>query len=170
MALAIVEIVLFYAVKEQFDWGYKKAAYGFAAVGLVMAFTQGGIIRPLKKRMDEVQIIYIGGVLFCLGLGGAYIFSSLSTFGASILIMSFGYALLNPALNGFISLQASQENQGQTFGVTHGFSALSRIAGPILGTYVLGAYTTKTPFLVSCVLIGLALILFKAFYSQTKAQ
>lgn len=168
MALAIVEIVLFYAVKEQFGWGYKKAAYGFAAVGLVMAFTQGGVIRPLKKRMDEIKIIFMGGTLFCLGLLGAYVFSSLSLFGSSILVMSFGYALLNPALNGFISLQASKENQGETFGVTHGFSALSRIAGPLLGTYVLGAYTTKTPFLVSSLLIGVALVLFAVFSKRLK--
>lgn len=169
MALAIVEIVLFYAVKEQFGWGYKKAAYGFAAVGLVMAFTQGGVIRPLKKRFDEVPIILGGGLLFALGLLGAYLFSDLWSFGASILIMSFGYALLNPALNGFISLQASQSNQGQTFGVTHGFSALSRICGPLLGTYLLGAYTTKTPFLVSSVLIASALIAF-SFLTKKKIK
>lgn len=160
MALAIVEIVLFYAVKEQFDWGYQKAALGFAAVGLVMAFTQGGVIRPLKKRLNEIQIIIIGGVLFCLGLLGAFLFSSLGLFGTSILIMSFGYALLNPALNGFISLQASKGAQGQTFGVTHGFSALSRIIGPLLGTFVLEHYSVKVPFLVSSVLIGLSLAVF----------
>jgi MFS family permease len=170
MALAIVEIVLFYAVKEQFGWGYKKAAYGFAAVGLVMAFTQGGVIRPLKKHFDEIPIILGGGILFSVGLFGAYLFSELWSFGAAILIMSFGYALLNPALNGFISLQASQENQGQTFGVTHGFSALSRICGPILGTYVLGAYTTKTPFLVSSILIAGFLILFSILIEKKNKQ
>jgi len=168
MALAIVEIVLFYAVKEQFGWGYKKAAYGFAAVGLVMAFTQGGVIRPLKKRFDEVPIVIGGGALFSLGLFGAYLFSDLWSFGTAILVMSFGYALLNPALNGFISLQASKENQGQTFGVTHGFSALSRICGPVLGTYVLGAYTTKTPFLVSSLLISIFLAIFVALLKKQK--
>ncbi len=166
MALAIVEIVLFYAVKEQFNWGYQKAALGFAAVGLVMAFTQGGVIRPLKKRLSEIQIICIGGVLFCLGLQGAFLYSSLALFGASILLMSFGYALLNPALNGFISLQASKNSQGQAFGVTHGFSALSRIIGPVLGTYVLQEYTVKTPFLLSSVLIGLALATFLAVLNK----
>lgn len=166
MALAIVEIVLFYAVKEQFDWGYQKAAMGFAAVGLVMAFTQGGVIRPLKKRLSEIQIICIGGVIFCLGLQGAFLYSSLSGFGTSILLMSFGYALLNPALNGFISLQASKDTQGQAFGVTHGFSALSRIIGPLLGTYVLQQYTVKTPFLISSILIGLALMMFLVFVSK----
>jgi len=170
MALAIVEIVLFYAVKEQFGWGYKKAAYGFAAVGLVMAFTQGGVIRPLKKRYDELPIVLGGGALFAVGLLGAYLFSSLWSFGVSILVMSFGYALLNPALNGFISLQASESNQGQTFGVTHGFSALSRICGPVLGTYVLGAYTTKTPFLVSSILITGALIVFAAVLKKNKTS
>jgi len=167
MSLAIVEIVLFYAVKEQFGWGYKRAAYGFAAVGLIMAFTQGGLIRPLKKRLSEIHIILAGGLLFFLGLLGAFLFSKLFSFGFFILLMSFGYALLNPALNGFISLQASKENQGQTFGITHGFSALSRILGPLLGTYVLGAYTTKTPFLVSSLLIGSALLIFAALLKKT---
>ncbi len=166
MALAIIEIVLFYAVKEQFNWGYQKAALGFAVVGLVMAVTQGGIIRPLKKRLSEIQIICIGGVLFCLGLQGAFLFSSLFLFGSSILLMSLGYALLNPALNGFISLQSSKNSQGQIFGVTHGFSALSRIIGPILGTYILQEYTVKTPFLLSSILIGLCLTAFFIFISK----
>ncbi len=166
MALAIVEIVLFYAVKEEFNWGYKKAALGFAGIGLVMAITQGGLIRPLKKRLSEIQIIYIGGALFCLGLQGAFLFSSLSLFGSSILLMSFGYALLNPALNGFISLQGSQSSQGQVFGVTHGFSALSRIIGPILGTYILQEYTVKTPFLLSSILMAFSLIVFLILISK----
>lgn len=168
MALAIIEIVLFYAVKEQFDWGYQKAALGFAAVGLVMALTQGGIIRPLKKRFSEIQIIYIGGILFSVGLAGAFLYSSLLLFGSATLLLSFGYALLNPALNGFISLQANQNSQGQIFGVTHGFSALSRIIGPLVGTYILQEYTVKTPFLVSSILIGFSLIGFFILMKNTK--
>jgi MFS family permease len=168
MALAIVEIVLFYAVKELFDWGYEEAAKGFAAVGLVMAFTQGGVIRPLKKRLSNLRIISIGGFFFFVGLVGAYEFSGLYSFSLAILAMSFGYALINPALSGFISLQASQESQGQTFGVTHGFSALSRIIGPVLGTYILAKTSTKEPFLASAILIGLSLAVFFTLLKKEK--
>lgn len=160
LSLALIEVVLFFVVDEYFGWGYKKASLGFAAIGLVMAFTQGGLIRPLKKRLKESQIIFIGGILFTLGLQGAFIFDGLSLFATSIILLSFGYALLNPALNGYISLLSSSDSQGKTFGVTHGFSALSRIIGPVLGTYFLQVYSSKTPFLVASSIIGISLVFF----------
>lgn len=168
LSLALIEIVLFFAVQEQFNWGYQEASLGFAAIGLVMAITQGGLIRPLKKRFSETQLILGGGSLFCLGLLGAFQFVSLSAFGSAVLILSLGYAILNPSLSGFISLQSSQEKQGATFGLTHGFSALSRIIGPVLGTFLLDHYTTKAPFLIAALVIGLSLVLFLSLFKKLK--
>lgn len=167
MALALIEVVLFFVVQDKFDWDYKQASYGFAAIGLVMAFTQGGLIRPLKKRFSELTLIYSGGFIFTLGLFSAYHFDALYTFGSSVLLLSLGYAIINPSLNGFISLQASSSEQGSSFGVTHGFSALSRIIGPVLGTYLLGKADLKAPFLAAALIIGISLIIF-TFFFKTK--
>jgi len=168
MALALIEVVLFFVVEDQFDWSYKEASYGFAAVGLVMAFTQGGLIRPLKKRFSELSLVYAGGLIFTVGLFLAYFFNGLYTFGFSVLFLSLGYAIINPSLNGYISLQAKSDQQGSSFGVTHGFSALSRIIGPILGTYLLQRSDLKSPFLAASIIIGASLILFTLYFKNKK--
>lgn len=170
LALALIEIILFYVVKDNYGWSYKEASYGFASIGVVMALTQGGLIRPLKKRFSELSLIYSGGFIFSVGLLGAYLFEALWPFGFSVLILSLGYAILNPSLNGFISLQASKENQGSSFGVTHGFSALSRIFGPILGTVLLDQANLKTPFLISFLIIGVSVILFGILIKTSKGS
>jgi MFS family permease len=168
-ALALIEVVLFFVVQDQYDWSYKEASYGFAGVGLVMAFTQGGLIRPLKKRFSELSLIYSGGLIFTFGLMCAYIFNELYLFGFSILFFSLGYAIVNPSLSGFISLQAEASEQGSSFGVTHGFSALSRIFGPLLGTFLLGEAGLKSPFFAASLVIGLALLAFIFFFKGTKS-
>ena len=169
-ALALIEVVLFFVVQDQYDWNYKDASYGFAGVGLVMAFTQGGLIRPLKKRFSELTLIYSGGLIFTLGLFCAFAFNELYLFGFSILFLSLGYAIINPSLNGYISLQARSDQQGSSFGVTHGFSALSRIMGPVLGTYLLGAAGLKTPFVAASMIIGFSLLAFVIFFRYQKNQ
>lgn len=167
LALALIEVVLFFVVSRDYNWSYKQASYGFAAIGLVMAFTQGGLLRPLKKRMSEIKIIKMGGVLFGVGLLMAYALMPFTLFSVSILILSFGYALINPALNGYISLNAQQNAQGMTFGITHGFSALSRIIGPVLGTLLAEKVALRTPFLFAGVLLLVCLVLF-VFMSSRK--
>ncbi len=168
LALALIEVVLFFVVQRDYNWSYKEAAYGFAAIGLVMAFTQGGVIRPLKKRMSEIKIIKIGALLFSAGLLLAYTLIPFSLFSVSILILSFGYALLNPALSGYISLNAQKNAQGATFGITHGFSALSRIIGPVAGTLLAEKVALRTPFLFAGVLLLLALSFFIFLNSKEK--
>lgn len=166
LALALIEVVLFLVVEKDYAWDYQQAALGFAAIGLVMAFTQGGLIRPLKKRFSEIQLVVTGGLLFTAGLFGAFLFSQLNLFGASVLLLSFGYAILNPSLTGFISLQSATDKQGQTFGVTHGFSALSRILGPVAGTLLLQNVSNKSPFLFASLLFALSLCLFLIFFKR----
>ena len=169
-ALALIEVVLFFVVQDLYDWTYEDAAKGFAGVGLVMAFTQGGLIRPLKKRFSELSLISVGGFLFSTGLFLAFYFNSLYLFGFSILLLSLGYAIINPSLSGFISLQAEANQQGSSFGVTHGFSALSRIFGPLLGTYLLGEVSLKSPFLAGSIIIGVSLTAFIVFFRNKKSQ
>ena len=165
-ALALIEVVLFFVVQDQYGWSYKEASYGFAGIGFVMAFTQGGLIRPLKKRFSELSLIYSGGLIFSVGLLCAYLFNELSFFGCSILFFSLGYAIINPSLSGFISLQAKSNQQGSSFGVTHGFSALSRIFGPLLGTYLLSVSGLKTPFLAASIVIGASLLAFLLVFKK----
>ena len=169
-SLALIEVVLFFVVQDQYSWSYKEASYGFAGIGLVMAITQGGLIRPLKKNFSELSLICSGGLIFTFGLFCTYFFNELYLFGLSILFFSLGYAILNPSLSGFISLQAEHNQQGSSFGVTHGFSALSRIFGPLLGTYLLGETGLKSPFLVASMIIGFSLIAFLFFFKNKNSQ
>lgn len=160
MSLALIEVVLFLVMSESYSWSYIDSAFGFAIVGVIMAFTQGGLIRPLKKRYSETQIIFVGGLLFGIGLLTTAFFDPLLYFGLGVITLSFGYALLNPSLTGLISIQSPQDSQGSTFGLTHGFSALSRIIGPIAGTVIFKTWGTKAPFLFSGLLILLSLLVF----------
>src|SRR5262245_5251306 len=45
----------------------------------------------------------------------------------------FGFAFLNPSLNGLISKRSDPHRQGEVLGINQSFSALARILGPTVG-------------------------------------
>jgi MFS family permease len=50
----------------------------FAYVGLVLSIAQGGLYRPLARRVNEVTFIWIGTLLMAVGLGGLGVISVLA--------------------------------------------------------------------------------------------
>jgi DHA1 family tetracycline resistance protein-like MFS transporter len=129
----------------------------FAYVGLVLSIAQGGLYRPLARRVNEVTFTWVGTLLMAIGLGGLGIISALAAqpeppagllFGSLYPVLAVavtGFAFMTPSVQALISRLSDPGRQGEILGVNQSASAMARILGPMTGVPLY--YLTPTHFL-----------------------
>jgi MFS family permease len=157
-ALAQVEAALFLFVQDRFHWTYTQASFGFAYIGVMMAFTQGFLIRKLIPKLGEGKMVVFGLCTMGIGLVGLSFSEGLVLLCLSVTAMAIGNGVSTPALSGSISLFSGKEEQGGNLGVAQSLASLSRILGPVIGGFLYEAVSIVTPFRLSAVVafVGLA--------------
>lgn len=150
-AFAQMEAVLFLLVNDRFGWGMSTAAFAFAYVGVVSAFTQGYLVRKLLPKWGERLLLVWGLGLSALGLALLGFATDIYTMAAIITVMSVGVGLRNPSIMGIISVKASEDEQGAVMGASQSLASLGRILGPPLGGLIYARWMAG-PFVVAGVL------------------
>jgi MFS family permease len=137
----------------------------FAYIGLVLMLTQGFVYRRLVKKLHEVKLMRIGIIAMFLGLSGLasmiyFGHVSVPLFMINVAVCVFGFAFLNPSLNGLISKRSDPRRQGEILGINQSFSALARILGPTIGMILYKAEATRVlPYAVAGATLGVVLLL-----------
>jgi MFS family permease len=118
----------------------------FAYVGLVLGLAQGGLYRPLARRVSEGTFILVGAALMALGLAGIGAVAALAEqpeppnsttllvgLLAILAVAVTGFAFVTPSVQALISRRSDPTRQGEILGVNQSASALARILGPAVG-------------------------------------
>lgn len=166
LAMAHMESTLFLLVKDRFDWDVRTASYGFAYVGLVIAFTQGYLIRKLMPKFGEAKVMFVGLLLAALGMYGLGASPVISLLAIAVTALALGNGMSNPATLGGISLKADAGEQGVVMGVGQSLSALGRIIGPAIGGWVYGNLSIEAPFYIAGGLMALALCIVISIFAK----
>lgn len=157
LAMANMEAVFFLFVQDRFQWTMQKASFGFAYVGICIAFTQGFLVRKLLPKWGERVMLVAGFSFFSVGM--FTIGSSLwvGLLAVAVTVLALGNGFISPALSGGISLLTPAHEQGEVIGVNHSLAALARILGPMMGGYVYMHIGIISPFMFAGVigLVGL---------------
>jgi MFS family permease len=148
-----------------FDYNDRDNYLVFAFVGFMLMIAQGGVYRPMAKRVSEVSFMRAGIVLMLLGLASlAAVVASADSpadalglkpwFYLSLTLAVFGFAFLTPSVQALISRRSDPNRQGEVLGVNQGFAALARILGPLTGTLLFYLEDRHMlPFLLGAVLL-----------------
>jgi MFS family permease len=145
----------------------------FAFVGFVLVLVQGGIYRPIAKRVSEAAFIRGGVLLMLLGLAGGlgvlamtagetpHVSGWLLTFFLIVIAIAIGgFAFVNPSVNALISRLTSADRQGEVLGVNQSASAMGRILGPAIGLTLFELTANHVlPYAVASATLGLVLVL-----------
>jgi MFS family permease len=143
----------------------------FAYIGFVLMFTQGFIYRKLVKKLDELKLMRIGITAMFAGLAGLALLAAfaeessigsirLAWFMLVVAIAVFGFAFLNPSLNGLISKKSDPHRQGEVLGINQSFSALARILGPLIGMVLFSVESSHVlPYAVAATMLAIVLVL-----------
>ena len=138
-----------------FDFTFKQVCLTFAAIGLMVAIVQGGIVRRLSNKVSERNLAVAGALIEVVGFGvlsyAVKIASVGWLFGALAIIVT-GYSCLQPSLYSLISRWSDPTKQGKALGVSQSVSALARIFGSALGIPMLKVFLFL-PYIAASVLM-----------------
>lgn len=117
--------------RRQFGWGPEQNGYLFAFIGIIAAILQGGAVGRLAKRFGEGNLIVQGAVALAIGMALIPFSDTVGWLVAAMVIVAYGFSVINPALNSLISLRTEAANQGQIMGVTRSATTMARVVGPV---------------------------------------
>jgi MFS family permease len=152
LGFASFEVTLSLLNRDVLQLGNEKNFLMFAYVGFVLGMAQGGLYRPLARRVSEVEFMTVGIALMGLGvlsLGGVTWTSGQLGEGAvpawlfawtflSLTVCVIGFAFLTPSAQALVSRRSDPERQGEVLGVNQSAASMARILGPILGLSLYG--------------------------------
>lgn len=162
-AFSSFETTLARFLRDVFHFPYVQLLLVYAAIGFAFAVAQGGIVRPLARRVSEHVLINGGGLLLAaglLGLAASAHFDMRAALLAATLLTVLGYAALPPAIQSLLSRCANPGQHGLVLGAGQSASALARIIGPVVGNILYGltpAHDVPYIFgaLVACAVVAL---------------
>jgi len=166
LAMGHMEHTLFLYVKDELQWNLILASFGFAYVGLMIAFTQGFLVRRLIPALGERKVLTIGLIFLIYGLSGIGINNEIWVLALVMTAVAIGNGLTNPSVLGSVSLLTDEKEQGAMLGVLQSFSSMARIIGPAVGGFVYGNISHSFPFLIAGFLALGALFLVSTIYMK----
>lgn len=164
MAGQAVQSVWTYYTMQKFNWNAGTVGFSLAAVGVLTACVQGGLIRLILPKLGNERSIWIGLLLYASGL----ILFAFATKGWMMFAFLVPYCLggiAGPAIQGYISNSVPPGAQGELQGGLTSLMSLSAIIGPLLMTQTFYYFTRPNPFFQfpgAPYVIGSALMLLSA--------
>ncbi len=145
--------------RRAFGWGPEQNGYLFAAIGIVTALIQGGLVGRMAKRIGEKMMVIQGGIALATGVLLIPFSSTVPMLVIAVLIAACGFGVLTPALNSLASLHASDDEQGGVLGVTRSTSTLARVAGPAAAGVLFSFLGRDWPYFAGAVLMLVVIVL-----------
>ena len=144
----------------KFDWDETMVGYSLGVVGLLVAIVQGGLVRVILSKFGEKRTIFLGITLWGIGMF-LFSFASSSWMMFAILVPYCLGGIAGPAIQGAISNQIPNNEQGELQGALTSLVSLTSIIGPLLMTNLF-SYCSKVdsmfyfpgaPFMAGTILI-----------------
>ncbi|MDZ4678760.1 MAG: MFS transporter [Oligoflexia bacterium] len=149
VAMANLEATLALFTEARFSYGVRQTGNLFAFVGVMMAFTQGYLIRKLFPKFGERKMAVAGPLLAAFGFLCVALSYSSTALYITMILVAIGTGITNPAILGGISLLTDPKQQGAVMGVTQSLSSLARILGPLLGGVLFGHIGPAAPYIAA---------------------
>jgi len=141
---SVQSVWTFYTI-EKFHWNNDWVGYSLGFVGLMVAIVQGGLIRIIIPKLGNERSIWVGLLLYALGLAlFAFAFKGWMMF--AILVPYCLGGIAGPAIQGYISTSVPANEQGELQGGLTSLMSISSIFGPLLMTESFYYFTKPNPF------------------------
>ena len=162
---SVQSVWTFYTFKK-FNWSEAMVGYSLGFVGLLIAVVQGGLIRVILPKLGQKRCIWIGLLLYSLGLG-LFAFATEGWMMFAILVPYCLGGIAGPALQGYMSSSVPANEQGELQGILTSLMSLSSIFGPLAMTSSFYYFTRSSapfqfpgaPFAIGALLMLLSAVL-----------
>jgi MFS family permease len=136
-AFSGMEFTLTFLAVDRLGFETRQNAYMFLFVGVWSALIQGGYVRRFSERIGPKRMVLHGLALTGPGLlliGCVGVWPKVWLLFAGLALLGAGVAQVAPCLTALASMYGPPEEQGRVLGVFRSAGALSRAAGPLLGS------------------------------------
>jgi multidrug resistance protein len=163
LAFAMFQTTFALFAARRFGFDAARTGYFFAAFGLLGAIIQGGLIRPIVRRLGDKPTFVIGLTCGAIGLIAAAATHTVVMFAASLVPLAFGIGFGHPTVSSLVSLVARGDEQGRVQGAAGAVESLGRTVGPVWGNASLQRYGESMPYLSAALLLLVTLGLVARF-------
>lgn len=151
---------------EQFEWSESMVGYSLGTAGLLVGLVQGLLIRVINPRLGPNKSVYVGMVLYVIGLA-LFAFATEGWMMFAILVPYCLGGITGPAIQGIMSNQLPDTQQGELQGIFAGMVSITSIIGPPLMTGLFAYFTSPqapfefagAPFFLAAILTVISLLL-----------
>ena len=147
----------------RYGWGEVAVGLVLSAVGVGTMIVQGGLVRPVVKRIGERRALATGLAFGAAGMAIYGLASSGPIFLVGIPVMAI-WGLAGPSAQSLMSRRVDPSEQGKLQGAVSGLQAISGMIGPALFTQAFALSIGKdaaihapgSPFLLASAMIAAA--------------
>jgi DHA1 family tetracycline resistance protein-like MFS transporter len=176
-AMAVQSIWNFFTI-YRFGWTEKLVGISLAVVGVLVATVQAGLIRITTPRLGNEKSIYIGLILYTIGL----VLFAFATEGWMMFVFLIPYCLggiAGPSLQSTMSTHVQKNEQGALQGALTGLMSITSILGPLIMINLFKYFTTERapfhfpgiPFLVGALfMLSSVIIAWRVFTREKKVK
>ncbi|MEO1009824.1 MAG: TCR/Tet family MFS transporter [Bacteroidota bacterium] len=151
---------------ERYDWSPRAIGISLMVVGFLVALVQGVLVGIAVKKLGKRRVVIFGFMLWTLGM---FLFSTASEpwmLYAFLIPYALG-GVAGPTVQGIISNQVSEREQGNLQGAITGLVSITAIFGQLLFSPVFyffirpeaTIYFPGAPYVVAAFLLFMALLL-----------
>lgn len=142
-----LENVWVYFTSFRYGWDARANGWSLGLVGIMAIIVQGGMVRPMVKRLGERKAVLFGMSIAVLSfMGYAFAVQGWMVYGV-IIFGSIG-GIAGPAVQSIVAKSVDPSEQGQMQGAITSLRSVTSIFAPLLFTSGLFHYFTsdKAPF------------------------
>lgn len=156
-------------LKRRFLFERREIWLTFAYIGVLMILVQGVLVRRFAPRFGERSLIVSGTLLMALGFLLLWYAQDQAFLFAGVTVTAIGNGLNTPSLSSLISRAATGNDQGGVLGVSQSCGALARVAGPLIGTAMLG-FGVAAPYVTGGIAMAAACLFAFAAVRQPRSE
>lgn len=163
-AFAIFQTTFALFVSRRFGFDATHTGYFLAAFGLLGAIIQGGLIRPIVRRLGDKSTFMLGLVCAGVGLSLSALTHSAAMFAMTLVPVAFGMGFGHPTMSSLVSQVARGDEQGRVQGAASAVESMGRTIGPVWGSASLQHLGESTPYFSAALVLLLTLLLSIGFH------
>jgi DHA1 family tetracycline resistance protein-like MFS transporter len=131
-----------------------QTGYVLAYLGLLVVLVQGVAIGRLTKRYAESRLILWSVALLLVSIAVWAFTSQISLLLGVLVPIALASGVLNTVINSSITKAVYPEEVGGALGLANSIESLTRVLGPSIGGFVLGAIGTWAPGIIGVVILA----------------
>jgi DHA1 family tetracycline resistance protein-like MFS transporter len=131
-----------------------QTGYILAYVGLLSVLVQGVAIGRLTKRFPENRLIFGAAILLTVSFLGWALAPNVPILLIALAPVAFAAGVLNTVINSAITKAVYPEEVGGALGIAASIESFTRVIGPTVGGFILGALGTWAPGVMGAIIIA----------------